>query len=99
MNLKEGWVAARRLFLLRLLVEVGGSANESVLRTAARAGGFARSSADDIRTDLDHLHALGCITEEWHGRLRVVTLTERGEDAAWGRVAVEGVEHAVWRRG
>lgn len=98
MSFKDDYIASRRLFLLRLLVEVNATANESVLRTAARAGGFGQSSADDIRTDLDHLRTVGCVTETWQGSLRVVSLAERGEDAAYGRAVVEGVEHSIWRK-
>ena len=99
MSFAETLTRSRRVFLLRLLVEIDGNGNESVLRSAARSGGFASATADDIRADLDHLHRLGCVTETWMGQIRVVTLTERGEDAAYGRVEIDGVEHSHWRRG
>lgn len=90
--------ASRRLFLLRLLVEIGGEANESVLTNAARHGGFAQVSRDHLRGDLDHLRDRGALSEEWMGALRVVRISERGEDAAYGRVTIDGVEHSIWRR-
>jgi hypothetical protein len=88
--------ASRRTFIVRLLVEAGGEANESVIRTCAFRGGFGHSTADDIRTDLDYLREQGCVTEEWAGSLRVVTVTERGEDCARGKIEVEGVEASRW---
>ena len=98
MSLREAMIAARRLAVLRLLVEYGGDLNESVIRTALRRSGFSLASAEDIRGDLDQLAGAGCLEARWVGRLRVVALTERGEDAAHGRVVVDGVEHAPWRR-
>jgi hypothetical protein len=95
----QEWVASRRQFILRLLVEVGGEANESVLFKGVQHGGFARDSRDTVRQDLDHLKQLGCTTEDWlNDTLRVVTITERGEDAAYGRIDVAGVERSRWAR-
>ena len=100
MSFKDDWIASRRLFILRLLVEVGGAANEGVIYKAITKGGFAHDSRDDLRRDLDHLKAKGCTHEEWlNDSLRVVTVTERGEDAAYGRVEVLGVETSRWDRG
>lgn len=91
--------ASRRLFILRLLVTSGASANESVIASLTIHGGFAQASRDDIRQDLDILKARGCTTETWFDDVvRVVTLTERGEDAAYGRVTVAGVDCSPWRR-
>ena len=93
------WVPSRRAFILRLLVESGGEINESIIYRAAQQGGFARDTRDDIRQDLDHLRTMGCLTEDWlDERLRVVAITERGDDAAHGKVAVAGVEQSRWRR-
>jgi len=99
MSFEKDWIASRRLFILRLLVEVGFEANEGVIFKATERGGFARDTRDDLRQDLDHLVKTGCLTQTWlNGSLRVVKLTERGEDAAHGRVAVEGVERTRWDR-
>ena len=96
---KDAWIAVRRTFLLRLLVELGGEANDGVLRSAARQGGFERDPAGAIAADIDHLVQHGCLTDTWVGTIRVVSLTVRGEDAACGRVAVEGVEKSRWKPG
>ena len=94
----EKFAAARRQWLLRLLVEIGGSANESVLMSAARKGGFDSTPFSEMRLDLDKLAKLGCVAEDWIEALRVVKITDLGEDAAHGRVALDGVEALPWRR-
>lgn len=96
MSLRDDWAANRRTYLLRVLAEQGWTANESVLYDAAQAGGFGRDTRDDIRADIDHLISFGCVTMRWAGPLRVVTLTERGDDAARGKVGIEGVKRSVW---
>jgi hypothetical protein len=98
-SFSETWAASRRLFILRLLIETGGEANESVIALAARQGGFGQTPRDEIAADLDHLHRLGATTEEWIGTMRIARVTERGDDIAHGRVKVAGVEHSLWRRG
>jgi hypothetical protein len=98
MSLRHALIAARRLCILRLLAEYGGELNDAVIRIAVRRLGFSLASAEAIRGDLDHLAASGCLGGRWEGRLRVIHLTERGEDAAHGRVQIDGVEHAAWRR-
>ena len=80
-------------------VELGGEGNEGVLRSAARNGGFERDPASAISDDLAHLVKHGCLSETWMGPIRVVRLTDRGEDAAYGRIDVEGVEKARWKPG
>lgn len=94
----ESWTAARRLFILRLLVELGGEANEGVITSAARSGGFRQTAHDDIIADLDHLRRAGATAEEWIDTLRIARITERGEDIAYGRIAAGGVQHEIWRR-
>ncbi|MDO8606165.1 MAG: hypothetical protein Q7R40_06495 [Phaeospirillum sp.] len=94
----ETVAASRRTFVLRLLVTLGATANESVITSATVQGGFGQATRDDIRKDLDLLKARGCTTEEWFDdAVRVVAITERGEDAAYGRVEVAGVERSPWR--
>src|SRR5436309_263047 len=93
-------VEPRRLQLLRFLVELNGEANESVILSALRRAGFAQATREDIRSDLDHLNKIGCTTQEWFGEIRVVRVTERGDDVAHGRIAAGGVQHErEWRRG
>lgn len=98
-SFSETWAASRRLFILRLLVETGGEANDSVVALAARQGGFGQTPRDEIGADLDHLHRIGATTEEWLGTIRILRVTERGEDIAHGRIVVGGVEHSLWRGG
>ena len=99
MSFRDDWIASRRLFILRLLVEVDGEANESNIWRAVQQGGFTRDSRDDVRGDLDHLREMGCISEHWFGTLRVARITTpRGEDAAHGRIEVAGVERSRWDR-
>ncbi|TWB58694.1 VpaChn25_0724 family phage protein [Nitrospirillum viridazoti] len=88
---------SRRVFILRLLVEDGGSLNESVIFRGSEHGFSKRTTRDEIRADLDLLRERGCVTEEWFkGKLRVVSITDRGTDAAQGKIFVAGVEQSRW---
>jgi len=93
MTLAEAWKATRRQTMLRLIDKVGGSANETVLCVALENAGFHRDPRSEFRDDLDYLVRQRCLTEEWNDDMRVVTLTERGGDAATGRIHVTGVAH------
>jgi len=93
MSFAATYAASRRLALLRLLREAGGSLNESILFKGAGQLGFARTSRDDIRDDLDLFKAADLIKETRYGdRLRIATLTDRGLDCAAGRLQVDGIE-------
>lgn len=100
----EKFAAARRQWILRFLVEAGGVANDSVIISAARMGGFEQTPATTIRADLDHLEKGACIVQEWIettaglAPVRVVKVSEKGEDVAYGRISVDGVEALPWRR-
>lgn len=86
---------ARRLYLLQVLIEAGGSANESILREACRAGFHAHGvTRQRIRADLAWLEDRGCVARTWleGDVLLVAALTERGEDAARGDVQVPGIK-------
>lgn len=97
MSFKDDWVSSRRLFILRLLEEVDGEANESVIFLGCSHGGFARDTEADICADLNHLIKQRCITEEWlNASLRVLRIEQRGTDAAYGRITVDGVQHSRW---
>lgn len=98
MSFRDEWIASRRLFILRLLVEVDGEANESNIFRAVQQGGFSRDTREDVRADLDHLREMRCIAEQWFGKVCVVKITPRGEDAAHGRIEVAGVERSRWER-
>jgi len=98
-DFKDDYFASRRLFILRLLIEVGGEANESVIYKALMRGGFSATPRDDLRKDLDYLKTRACTRDDWlNDSLRVVSITERGEDAAHGRIEVGGVERSRWER-
>lgn len=103
MSFPQDWMASRRTCLLRYLVEVGGGALESVVAKAVLRV-FDVNTRDDIRADLEHLKSQGCVADEWigtgdgAGALRKVTITDRGEDAAYGRIEVPGVEKSRWKR-
>ena len=97
-------IGSRRTFILRLLVDADGYANESILmKHALKANPTA--SRDDIQADLTHLISIGCVSEEWietpNGAtaIRNISITPRGEDAAYGRLAVPGVWRSRWQRG
>jgi len=95
----ETVAAKRRTFILRLLVSLGGRANESVIASAVSGGGFAQATRDDVRRDLDLLRERGCTIEDWFdASVRVVIVSERGEDAAYGRIEVAGIDRSIWRR-
>lgn len=97
MSVKDDFAATRRLFIVRLLIEGGGTANSSVIYLAALHHGVGCRTRDDITADLDHLKRHGCITDEWlSDAVRVAEITDRGEDVAYGRVEVPGVQHSRW---
>lgn len=98
-NFREVMDGSRRLFILRLLIEQGGDLNESVVFRGAEHGFSDRTTRAEICSDLDLLRDRGCITEDWlDGKLRMVTITDRGIDAAHGKVFVAGVEQTRWDR-
>lgn len=82
----------RRLCILRILNETGGTANDSVLDTTLDAFGFPQSTRDDLRNDIRFLKDNGLVVDEWVGTLLVVTITRRGVDVAKGRTTIEGVQ-------
>ena len=92
------WIPSRRVCILRTLVENGGEANESLISKLVLESGFSQDTRADIRHDIEHLREVGCVDDRWpNGSLHVVTITERGEDAAFGRVEVAGVERSRWK--
>ena len=81
-----------RITLLRLLAEQPDyTLNESILADLSTAYGF-NPSRDRVRTELAWLREQGLVTTEDLGGFVVATLTERGEDAARGRVVVPGIK-------
>lgn len=92
MNYAEHLAADRRLCILRVLTELNGSANESVLHDALEHLGHRKQPRDAIREDITYLGDRGLIVIEWAGHLQVCTITRRGVDAAEGRIEVQGVK-------
>lgn len=82
----------QRLCLLRLLVDCGGSANDSVLHTGLEALGHVRLSRDEVRDLIRFLVDRGCITDEWFGNVQILKITRRGVDVAKGNTEVDGIK-------
>jgi len=81
-----------RLTILRLLAsQAGYSANDSVLRDALESFGF-RLSRDRVRVELGWLAEQRLAQLEELGPLVVATATQRGVEAAEGRVQVSGIK-------
>lgn len=82
----------RRLCILRLLTETGGTANDSVLHTALEALGHRKQPRSVIHDDIRFLINSGLVVDEWLRTVQVVTITARGVNVAEGRETVEGVK-------
>lgn len=84
----------RRLAILKLLAESGGSGNESVLRTGLEMlGHTAELTRDNVRKDILFLNECGLVVMEWFSdKIVVCKITKRGVDVANGRERVEGVK-------
>jgi hypothetical protein len=82
----------RRLCILRILEEAGGTANDSVLHTALEMWGHTKQPRQNIRADLQFLVNCGLLTDEFLKNIQIVTLTQRGLDVAQGRLSVDGVK-------
>lgn len=92
MSFSEFLAEDRRLCILRLLSETGGTANDSVLHTGIEHLGHVRIPRSDIRDDLRFLHDHGLIKIEWFKDVMVATVTKRGIELTEGRIAVDGVK-------
>lgn len=85
----------RRLAILCLLAQAPGtSANTYVLGCGLRAMGH-NVSGDMVETDAAWLVEQGLATMEDLGQVRVLSLTQRGDDVAAGRAVVPGVKRPV----
>lgn len=92
MKYSEHLAENRRLALLKLLVESGGSANEGLIYRGIQALGFAKATPELVRADLDWLRERGLVTHEWFDdRVLVATITSRGVNVAEGKETVDGV--------
>ena len=94
MNFAETLAHDRRLVILRLLSEVNGTANESVLYSGLESVGHsAMLTRENVRADLRFLEGVGAIRIEWFGeRLAVAHLLLRGEEIAQGKITVPGIK-------
>jgi len=91
-NFQEHLARDRRLCILRLLTETGGTANDSVLHTALESLGHRKQPRSVIHEDIRFLQGVGLVVDEWLSRVLIVTLTQRGVNVAEGREEVEGVK-------
>ncbi len=91
-NFAELIASDMRLVILRCLNEDPGySLNESIIQAMLGALGH-NVSRDRVRTELAWLAEQGLVTVATVVNIQVATLTQRGEDAAAGRVTVPGVK-------
>jgi len=84
----------RRLSILRVLAEVGGTTNESILQTALETLGLqAGLTRQKVRDDLRFLEDAGAVKIEWvGGSLAVATITLRGCEIEKGREIIPGIK-------
>lgn len=89
----EVLAADRRLALLRLLVEAGGEAGESVLEKGLHMLGHrAGVDRDQVRQDLRDLEDRDCLVIEFfEDKVMIAAITRRGVSAANGVIEVKGV--------
>ena len=85
--------ADRRLCMLRLMLEDGGCANESVLEKGLEALGHrAGLERAVVRNHMTFLETAGLVTVEFfRDKVMVATITERGVKVARGQITVDGV--------
>ena len=83
--------ADQRLVILRSLVDLGGTGNESVLQTCVNAFGH-RASRDVIRGHLAWLASLGLLNTKTVMNCLIAEITSRGEDVAAGNLIIDGVK-------
>jgi hypothetical protein len=97
MKFSEALAQDRRLAMLRLINEAGGSANESVLRQGLEMlGHMAGLTYQVVRDDMRFLEEAGCVRLEWfEDKISVARITKRGVDCAAGQIKVEGVKRAA----
>ncbi|MDE1149708.1 MAG: hypothetical protein PW843_24415 [Azospirillaceae bacterium] len=100
----KDWIEGRRAFLLRFLVEAGGSCLQSMLVSAGLRA-FKRDSEEDLLADIKHLVNMRCVetddmdTLDGTHSIRSLVITPRGEAAAEGRgEPVPGVRQSRWDR-
>lgn len=92
--------ADRRLAILRLLVEAGGEAGESVLEKGLHMLGHrAGVDRDRVRRDLNDLKELACLEIDFfQGTIMVAAISQRGVSVAKGIIEVEGIARPAMGR-
>ena len=92
MNYDEHSIQDMRLRILQLLRGASGyDLNDVVISSSLKRYGH-RPSAAVLRTELEWLAEQGCVTiETIEGDLQLVTLGERGMNAATGRTSIPGI--------
>lgn len=90
MTLRTALDQDRRLALLQVLAQGGGTANDRMLMSVVERLGH-RPSSDLLTTELAWLAEQGLIETEQVETFTVATITRRGEDVAAGRATVPGV--------
>jgi hypothetical protein len=93
-NFSKVMTEDRRLAILRLLIEIDGKGNESVLFTGLEEmGHVVELTRESLRADLQFLADRGLIRQEWFAdKLVVAHIKTRGVEVAQGRTSVEGVK-------
>lgn len=89
-SLRDRLTADLRLAVLQILAEAGGAANRHIVGAELPGTGH-DVGADRLRTELGWLSEQGLVDLDSPDALSVATLTERGYDAAHGRITVPGV--------
>lgn len=93
MSFADHLIEDRRLVLLRLLKEAGGTANDSILQYGLQQLGHRRGlTREVVRSELEWLKARRLVDVEMVGTVMVGKLTERGLNVAEGHEKVEGVK-------
>lgn len=94
MKFSEALQQDRRLAMLRLMVEAGGTLNESVMRDGLEQLGHSNGlTADVVREDLRFLEKVGCLRIDWFAdKVMIARILRRGVDCAAGAIRVEGVK-------
>jgi hypothetical protein len=94
MKFAETLAQDRRLALLKLISEAGGSANESVLRQGLfMLGHTAGITYQTVREEMRFLEDAGCVRLEWFDdKVAVARITKRGMDCVAGQITIEGVK-------
>jgi hypothetical protein len=89
----ESLKANRRLCMLKLLVEDGGMANESILEMALRAlGHIPELDRRYVREQMRFLEEVDCVVIDlFKDKVMVATITDRGVAVARGSIKIDGI--------